>query len=261
MSKIRNDFNHIMAWNNQWLWCILAFHAGYLNAGGFISSHRFVSHMTGFGTAVGISVSEHDYWIALEMLLAPISFLVGSALAGYLVDRKIIQDRQPKVTKGVLIIILMNTIIFLGGISGYFGEFAEPLLLQRDFALLFMLSFVCGLQNGLFVSLTSGQIRTTHITGLVTDVGLSLARSIVIKNHDLKKTEKKRNGLRIRKVLSFSVGSLISAVIFNRLGYWGFLGSLFISFIILGLVEAINRYTPPASVGVDPGQVGEQKRV
>ena len=49
-------------------------------------------------------------------------------------------------------------------------------MLQRDFLLLFALCFACGLQNGLFSGLTRGQVRTTHLTGPITDIGLNLTK-------------------------------------------------------------------------------------
>lgn len=249
MTNFSVNFNQVLDKRNRILWVILAFHAGYLNAGGFLSSHRFVAHMTGIGTGIGLSVSAGDYWIALELVLAPISFMVGAAYAGYLVDKKIVADREPRVLNGVACILFLNCAVFFGGISGFFGDFGEPLLLQRDFILLFMLTFTCGLQNGLFVSLTSGQIRTTHITGLVTDVGLAVVRSLVIKNPDKRNTEVRKNWLRVATILSFSIGSLIAAIIFQRIGYWGFVGSILISVIIFGLIIRIKLVTE------DPGHV------
>jgi uncharacterized membrane protein YoaK (UPF0700 family) len=252
MTKTAHNFNQVLEKRNQLLWMCLAFHAGYLNAGGFLSSHRFVSHMTGFGTSIGVSVSEHEYLIALELILAPVAFMVGAAFAGYLVDKKIVAHREPRVITGILCILFMNLAVFAGGITGFFGVFGEPLLLQRDFLLLFMLTFTCGLQNGLFVSLTSGQIRTTHITGLVTDVGLSMVRSLVIKNPDTKNTEVRKNWLRINTILSFSTGSLLAAIIFQRLEYWGFMGSTMFSLFILALVSHIYR---KASVTENPRHI------
>ncbi len=232
MSKSHNPLNHVLDWKNQILWLTLAFHAGYLNAGGFLSSHRFVSHMTGFGTAMGINLSLSEFMIALEMMLAPLSFICGSAFAGYLIDRKLESGRDPKVLRGILCIFFLNCIVFIGGVTGFFGDFGEPLILQRDFLLLCILTFTCGLQNGLFVSLTSGQIRTTHITGLATDFGLNLIKIRALKIKELKKTEKRRNSLRLKTILAFSVGSLLSAMFFLRIEYWGFLISTLLSLAV-----------------------------
>jgi uncharacterized membrane protein YoaK (UPF0700 family) len=240
MSKLHEIFRHVLDIKNQFLWFTLAFHAGYLNAGGFLASHRFVSHMTGTGTSIGVSFGEKNYLVAFEMILAPLFFMFGAALAGYLVDRKIVKKSEPRLKRGVLIIILMNVLILWGGVGGYFGEFGEPLVMQRDFMLLFMLTFTCGLQNGLFVSLTSGQIKTTHITGLITDIGLNIVRTLVLKD-DTKTFEAQKNWLRVNIVLVFSMGSFLSTIIFNQTGYWGFAGSVLISIFSLSLIIWITR--------------------
>lgn len=240
MSKSQNAFNHVLRWENQLLWLMLAFHAGYLNAGGFLSSHRFVSHMTGFGTSVGINISLNEFAIALEMLFAPISFISGAAFAGYLVDRKIERGKEPKVLNGVLCMIILNFFVFAGGVMGFFGAFGEPLVQQRDFLLMFILCFTCGLQNGLFVTVTSGQIRTTHITGLTTDFALNLVKIRALHRQELKKNEKRKNRLRLKTMLAFSFGSLVSTMVFLKLEYWGFFYSTVLSigifFYIWGVV-------------------------
>lgn len=256
MSDKTNPFNQVLRPELQVLWQALAFHAGYLNAGGFLSSHRFVSHMTGFGSQVGVSVSEGDHWIALEMLFAPISFIIGAGYAGHLVDRKIVNNREPRVMQGLMVIMLLNTIVFVGGVSGWFGTFGEPLLLQRDFLLLFILTFICGLQNGLFVSLTSGQIRTTHITGLATDIGLNIVKIFSTEEKDYRKVEKRKNKLRMKTVLSFFAGSFVAASIFRDYEYWGFLGSAFISVGLYFFTHWVQKVNLHKSMEDKPITVG-----
>ena len=244
-SKLQNNFSHVLDKSNYALWMSLAFHAGYLNAGGFLASHRFVSHMTGFGTQIGVSFGESNYLVAFEMILAPFFFMLGAGFSGFLVDRRIINEREPRIIEGVLFIILMNVLILTGGELGLFGTFGEPLLLQRDFLLLFMLTFTCGLQNGMFVSITAGQVRTTHITGLTTDIGLNLVRIFSHKAKEVKRTEVRKNWLRFNTVLCFSVGSFISTIVFNKFEYWGFGGSTLISIFSLGLAFLVIHAHKP----------------
>lgn len=239
MSKSLSNFNHILRWENQLLWIALAFHAGYLNAGGFLATHRFVSHMTGFGTQVGMNISLKEFAIALEMLLAPLSFIGGAAFAGFLVDRKIVRGKPPKVLIGVACIIALNVIVLVGGIYGLFGTFGEPLLFQRDFFLMFILCFTCGLQNGLFVTVTSGQIRTTHITGLSTDFGLNLVRIRALNKRELSQTEKRKNRLRLKTIVAFFVGSMLSTIVFIRFEYWGFSYSTMLSILIFFYIKLV----------------------
>jgi uncharacterized membrane protein YoaK (UPF0700 family) len=77
-------FKDILKKENSILWCLLAFQAGFINAGGFIACHRFVSHVTGYGTHVGLSFSQEGFWLALEMMVAPSHSLPGQPIRRFL---------------------------------------------------------------------------------------------------------------------------------------------------------------------------------
>ncbi len=227
-------FNQVLRKENQLLWLMLALHAGYLNAGGFMACQRFVSHMTGFGTQVGISLGHNEYFQAFEMALMPVIFILGAATAGWMMDRKLVNNMRPRVIRGMGWIVVLDLIIWVGSVNDQFAVFGEPVLNHRDYAFLFLLAFNCGLQNGLFVTITSGQIRTTHITGLATDIGLHSVKILSMdKNAPDREELKQKNFLRVKTVAAFSFGSLISALIFQHYGYWGFSVSFFFSLMIL----------------------------
>ncbi len=81
-----------------------------------------------------------------------------------------------------------------------------------------------GLQNAALTSATGATIRTTHLTGITTDIGIGLIRAASLKSGDKRKeTEAKANWLRVGTVISFGAGSGIGAFLFVRTGYMGFL--------------------------------------
>lgn len=253
-NRTHEYFSQVLKPSNQRLWQGLAFHAGYLNAGGFLACHRFVSHMTGFGTQVGINIGLKEYLFAFEMIIIPIFFIVGATYAGFLVDRKLVRNKRPKILRGLSVILAINIAVYVLSQFDVFGDFGLPFGAKADVLLLFLLAFCCGLQNGLFVSLTSGQIRTTHITGLCTDIGLNLVRLLALKDGQQRSKESAKNWLRLKTILAFSVGSLVSALIFQNYGYHGFLGSCLISLLLLGLtkwimVKHISIIENPVEVG------------
>lgn len=216
------------------LWGLLAFQAGFINAGGFIACHRFVSHLTGYGTQVGLTFVEKDIWVALEMAIAPLSFIAGSAFSAFLIDRPYFENRPPKIGTSLIVQSLLLVFVFVGGELGLFGEFGEPLELQRDFLLLFTLCFICGAQNAAFACLTNGQIRTTHMTGLATDLGMNLVRIPFLSIDEKEKSyQRKVNWMRLFIFFSFMIGSAISALVFSYVGYHGFLVPALTSFLVL----------------------------
>ncbi|NBX92306.1 MAG: DUF1275 domain-containing protein [Proteobacteria bacterium] len=227
-------FKEITKNENILLWILLAFQAGFINAGGFLACGRFVSHVTGYGTQVGLKFSEGNFWIALEMMLAPVSFIAGASFSAYLIDRPYFRGEGIKIGASLLTQSILLVLIFALGECGFFGDFGEPLVLQRDFELLFALCFVCGLQNATFSCLTNGQIRTTHMTGVSTDLGMNLVRIPCLPvEPEEKRLQKRLNWVRFITLMSFMMGSGIAAVAFPLLGYHGFIVPALSSLVVM----------------------------
>lgn len=217
------------------LWSLLAFQAGFINSIGFLACHRFVSHVTGFGSQVGITLGNGQYFLALEMLSAPLAFICGAWVNGELTVARSSRGLSPRYDIVSLIIPCGLIMLLFAGVKGFFGPFGEPLLLMRDFILLSSLSFLCGLQNACFATLTKGQVRTTHLTGISTDFGTDLALSLSggLSPHD-KKMAYKRNIMRAMTFVSFSFGALVSAFIDADLEYWSLFVPATTSLIVSG---------------------------
>ena len=212
----------------------MAFQAGLLNMGGFLACHRFVSHVTGFGTYFGHEISKAKYAPALGMLAVPLFFLFGAMLSGHLVDIRLKTHRKPRYYLAFGIIFFLILTVCLGGFFGQFGEFGESLDRPRDFLLLAILCLVCGIQNGTITSVSRSVIRTTHLTGITTDLGLGIVRFLHRENlQGPIDDEVKANLMRVGIILFFGLGSVVGALAFTRFGYGGFLlpalssGSLF----------------------------------
>jgi uncharacterized membrane protein YoaK (UPF0700 family) len=237
-----DQFKNVLAQRNQSLWMILGFQSGFMNAGGFLACHQFVSHITGYGTEVGIEIGQKLYFAAFGTALAPIFFLCGAIYSGWLVDRRLILGVEPRLQTGLVTLAILNLFIYAGGISGLFGEFGEPLLLERDFLLLFALCFACGLQNGLTSGLTSGQVRTTHITGPTTDIGLNIAKAFTLGRDDPERGKLvAQNWLRTKIIIAFSGGSMIATMVFTQLTYEGFAIPFALSLFLLWYVRKLLR--------------------
>jgi uncharacterized membrane protein YoaK (UPF0700 family) len=234
------------------LWALLAFQAGFINSLGFLACHRFVSHVTGFGTQVGISLGEGRYWYALEMFSAPLAFIMGAWFNGFLTVARRSRGLAPRYDLVTLLMPLAIFLLMLGGAKGFFGTFGEPLEFGRDFFLLGSLSFLCGMQNACFATLTKGQIRTTHLTGISTDLGTDLALTL---HGGLGPDERRlailRNLMRIITFSAFSTGALLSAVIDSNMGYLSFLIPMATSLTVAAIFFVVRYEIEPDSAG-DP---------
>jgi uncharacterized membrane protein YoaK (UPF0700 family) len=86
-----------------------------------------------------------------------------------------------------------------------------------------LLCYVMGLQNAMITKVSKAEIRTTHVTGLVTDIGIELGKlfywNVGAMPGDLVRGDRQKLGLLGSLLLSFLVGGLTGAVGFRHLGF------------------------------------------
>lgn len=223
------------------LWSTLGFQAGFINAFGFLACGRYVSHVTGFGTQIGVALGEKNPLLAVELLGFPLSFIFGSFFSAFFTSARLERGQVPLYGFVTALLPIVIAGLWFFGLQGYFGPFGEGLILPHDFALLFLLSFACGMQNGCFATLTKGQIRTTHLTGISTDIGTDFARMWF---GQLSKTEykltKRTNISRIATFVSFALGSILSALVSKALGYSALIVPLFTAAVVCLAIRKIH---------------------
>ncbi len=209
---------------NILVWMVMAFQAGILNIGGFMTCHRFVSHVTGFATFFGYEMSQVHYHQAFNMLSVPIFFLMGSMLSGQLVDIQLKQHKKPKYYISFGIVFFLILFILIGGTCGFLNDFGQDSSHFKNYILLAVLCLVCGIQNGTITTVSKSVIRTTHLTGITTDLGIGLVRFLNQKHlHGQIHDEVKANFMRLGIILFFVFGSIIGAFVFHYFGYAGFI--------------------------------------
>ena len=224
------------------LWNTLAFQAGSLNVGGFLACHKFVSHVTGFSTLFGASLAKNQLMDAFGFLTVPVFFLLGSMISGFFIDSEIQKNRAPKFEYVFTLLTLFTALILALGASHVFGKFGMTADMEKDYYLLALLCLTCGLQNATVTSAYGAVVRTTHLTGLTTDLGVGLVR--IFKSEKKSKAlgpELSATFMRMGIILSFTMGSLVCGLVFVRFAYWGFVIPFLISLGLLTLSLAFKK--------------------
>lgn len=205
--------------SNRLLGLLLAFNAGAVNAGGFLVLHMYTSHMTGFASqlADGLVLGNPVLWLnALGALLA---FVMGAAVSAVLVH----WGRQHRLhSVYALPLTLEAALMFPFGLMG-----AITLTWDTPFALpitVLLLAFIMGLQNAVASKTSGGSIRTTHMTGNITDVGIELGKMLYLNRRGGDAhTHVRHNRPRLRQagglVGMFILGGLAGAVGFKYVGF------------------------------------------
>jgi uncharacterized membrane protein YoaK (UPF0700 family) len=209
---------------NYFHWFLLAFLSGCVNAGGYLACHRFVSHVTGFATLFGISLAQGKVDAAVGIMTVPAYFLFGVMISAYLVDKREHEGKHPHYATVMLLVFACLMLVAVGGHYGFFSPFDGELRLKRDYFMLALLCMASGLQNAAVTTATGARVRTTHLTGITTDLGLGLVRQHHHGISDsLRLKERKANRLRVGTIAAFAIGSAVSAAIFMELKFLGFL--------------------------------------
>lgn len=196
----------------------LAFVAGALNAGGFLAVGQYTSHMTGMVSMAADSLALAQLTVAVSALLAVAAFVAGAAACALLVNFS--RRRHPR--WAFVPTLLVEAALLL--LFGLIGSALLPHQIERVSLTALLLSFVMGLQNALITKLSNAEIRTTHVTGLLTDLGLELGK-LFYWNRQSEVSQPKvlanRRKLRIHAslALAFLIGGICGALGFKHLGF------------------------------------------
>lgn len=180
----------------------LAATAGWLNAVGYLSvTHKALSHVTGTVTLSSIELSQGGVGAFARAISVVACFFAGAALSGFIV-------RDPSLHAGRRygVALLMESLL-LGGAMLLFGVKSPG---AEYFA-----AAACGLQNALATNYSGAVIRTTHMTGIVTDLGLAIGHALHRKPQDWV-----RFRLHLVLLLGYVVGGVGGASTFDRWGTW-----------------------------------------
>lgn len=178
---------------------MLAFIAGCVNAIGLLGfEHQSVSHLSGTATLLGTELLSHSFQAPLHLLGILLSFLGGAAISGFLLHGATLKLGRHYDTALVVESVMLCVsawLLYSGSFSGHF------------FA-----SAACGLQNALATKYSGAIIRTTHVTGIFTDLGIMLGS--VCRGQPL---DRRKAKLFFYIIIGFVLGGTFGALMYAEL--------------------------------------------
>jgi uncharacterized membrane protein YoaK (UPF0700 family) len=184
-------------WSGAW---ILAFIGGIVNVVGLFGfEHQTVTHLTGNTSMLAGAIAHLDLAAALHFAAVIGSFVAGTALSGFIVQDSALQLGQ----RYGIALFLESLLLFI----------AVPLLEHSNPYGFYAAACACGLQNAMASTYSGTVVRTTHVTGMFTDLGISLG-------HALRglPVDSKRLRLCLVVISGFFSGGIIGTIAF---GFWG----------------------------------------
>ena len=198
---------------------ILAFVAGAINAGGFLAVQRYTSHMTGIISAIADDLVVGSITLALAGLVSLSAFIAGAITTTLLISWA---RRQELRSKYALALMLEAALLLVFGLVGANLKSFAALLVPTA---VLLLCFIMGLQNAIITKISNAEIRTTHMTGVVTDLGIELGRLIYWnqskKANSIQFVQANTDKLFIHATLLglFFSGGIAGAIAFKAMGF------------------------------------------
>ena len=175
--------------------------AGMMNVVGFLSFEpQAISHLTGTTSLLALALAEHDGTMALHWLWIIAAFVFGAMLSGVLLRHSALRLGR---RYGIALVVEAALLVA-----------AAQLLKRHDAVGIYLVGVACGLQNAMATNYSGAVLRTSHLTGMFTDLGIALGHVLRGSGYD-----KRRLQLCLIVISAFFAGGYVSALLFARIDY------------------------------------------
>ncbi len=176
--------------------------AGAINSVGLLSfKHQAVSHLTGVSTFLSLEMAAYNSAEIIHLLCIMLSFLAGAVGVGIALGK-----HSQTLSQGYVVCLGLEALVLLCALAAFY--------LQAHAAYYFC-SLACGLQNALTSHLSHSLLRTTHVSGLFTDIGLMLGQWLSGTS-----INPRRLWLYSALIAGFIVGGVLGALLFHAYTFW-----------------------------------------
>lgn len=189
---------------------LLSFVAGLVNITGVLALKTLTTNVTGHFAFFAEEIMRHDYATAVTFLVFTLFFLLGSFLSSFL--QELISLKNPDLSHIFPITLEMVILIAVG----FFGSSSGLFSLEGKMTAFFML-LAMGIQNSLVTNVSKSIVRTTHLTGLFTDLGIELSQLFFYKNPEDVKKLKTSIYLRLSIITFFFMGCFSGGIVYQIL--------------------------------------------
>lgn len=234
---------------NRALAALLSIIAGYVNAAGFVLVNSFTSHVTGSAGRFANNLVQREYLDAVSALLLVLAFFLGAFTANTLLLTRFV-GRRPFIYAALLALESMILMVFVFVAHAQIGDAPT----RSADAKAAMLCFAMGLQNSLVTVISDARVRTTHLTGVVTDLGIEAARWLRFLmgrasghvNNELARPQPQTSALLLTIFLSFLLGAALGAELATQSGASAMYAPSLAALIAAGFATWAGLHQPDA---------------
>ncbi|PJJ79935.1 YoaK family protein [Mucilaginibacter auburnensis] len=189
--------------HNLRLAALLCLTAGFVNGAGFLSFYVLTTNVTGHVALFAEKLAIADFPAAGTVGLWMLLFLGGAMVSSFIIG-KVGKEHRFAYTISLCIEIVILLFVAVYGTN-------MPQSVTNTRLLAGCLLFAMGLQNAM-VSMVSGSVvRTTHLTGIFTDLGIDLSALLQINKTEDARLLRQRVFLRLAIIFFFFLGCVTAA--------------------------------------------------
>lgn len=193
----RRTFTH-----NLRLASTLSFIAGIVNIAGVLSVATLTTNVTGHFAFFAEEIVLKNYSKAITILIYIFFFLFGAFTSNFLVE--IASLKKPRIAHAFPMLLEVFILVFVGVSLDFNPNYIAYLLL-----------FAMGLQNALVTNISQSVVRTTHLTGLFTDLGIELSQLFFYKKEVELKRLTRNISLRLSIIIFFFIGCVLGGLLYE----------------------------------------------
>lgn len=190
---------------------LLSFVAGIVNVAGYFSVQELTTNVTGHFAFFVDEIYKQNYWKGFHYFLYILFFFLGSFFSGFLIE--LIGKFNDRYIYRIPVIIEILILVCVALIGKQYSLIAPNYI---AYALLFAM----GLQNSLVTKISKSTVRTTHLTGLFTDLGIELAILFFCKEKEQLKKIISSVKLRLTIISFFFLGVLLGATFYSKINLY-----------------------------------------
>ncbi len=187
---------------------LLSFVAGIVNVAGFLAVQKLTTNVTGHFAFFVDEVFKLNFLAGFVYFLYIFFFFLGSFVSSFLVELISQKTERNIYVFPTSIEILILLII---------GIFGVDLIFNNPNIVACSLLFAMGLQNSLVTKISNATVRTTHLTGLFTDLGIELSQLFFYKEPDKKQKLFSSIKLRMTIISFFFIGGVVGGVFYSKI--------------------------------------------
>jgi uncharacterized membrane protein YoaK (UPF0700 family) len=204
---------------------LLSFVAGLVNVAGFLAVQRLTTNVTGHFAFFVDEVFKLNFWQAFVYFLYVFFFFLGSFISNFLIEMISQKDDH------YIYVVPASIECLILFMIGFFGK---DMVTENPNIIAFSLLFAMGLQNSLVTTISSASVRTTHLTGLFTDLGIELSQLFFYKSKEQKQRLLSSIKLRLTIINFFFFGGIMGGVLYSQVALRSLLFSA--SVLVVGLI-------------------------